>query len=454
MATRLVEHESSSTEIGSVLGASPAAETGEPDIPRILIVDDHRHVCKLLTLQLTSKYEVVAVTSFDQALDLAEQQSFTAALLDIDLGEERSGIDLLYAIRATPRNGALLAIACTEYAHTDSREHLLSAGFNGFIGKPFRKEQVLAALREILDPLSGPSVLEMVRLKLPLPPISTTFPRIVQLLSQKENVPDTDHLVEILGKDPVVSLWVIRHVNSSYFSLVHKVPNIQRAVMMLGFDPVCNLVLTEAMARTFSALDSPKAVRIYRHIMKACVGAAAFARLLGYQLGMPRPETAFTAGLLHQLGRFVLLSCDTKRYCGLWQEQESDRGRHGDLSIRPTAELEAYGTDYARLGADVGRKWQLAEELLVAIRYHTDPAGNPYKRHRILTLLVAAGHEAAFEMYEPSAGRRQGQSRIVDGTSPLAELAQLFRIKPEKLTSLLREKEEDVRTFVDDIVYH
>lgn len=452
MATQSAEHEPSSVESESIPGALRAIETEEPDTPRILVVDDHRHVCKLLTLQLTSDYEVVAVTSFDQAVGLAWQQSFSAAILDIDLGEERSGFDLLKELRAIPGHERLPAIACTEYTPTESRERFLKAGFNGYIGKPFRKERVLAALRDILDPLSGPSALEKISFKLPLPPLSATFPGIVQLLSRKENVPDTDRLVEILGKDPVVSLWVIQHVNSSYFSLVHKVSSIQRAVLMLGFDPVCNLVLTEAVARTFSTLNSPKAVRVYRQIMKTSVGTAAFARLLGYQLGMPRPETAFTAGLLHQLGRFVLLSCDTKRYCSLWQDPESGGRRSGGLCIRPTAELETYGTDYARLGADVGRKWQLAEELLVAIRYHTDPEGNPYKRHRILTLLVAAGHEAATETFGPSTHRRQAQAKNLDQATPLGELARLFRVKPEKLAAVLREKEADVRTFVNDIV--
>jgi two-component system, OmpR family, aerobic respiration control sensor histidine kinase ArcB len=435
-----------------VLEARLPAAAIQPGKPRLLVVDDQSYIGYLLKQQLQEAYDVEVASSFDEALLKGVQQSFAAAILDLDLGCAKTGVDLLHALRRIPHHAALPALAYSLQTKVESRERILGDGFNEHLSKSFNKKELLAAVAGLLNTKYEPEddgfEAEQQDKLFYAPPLPSTLPEIVQLLAGTERVPDTDRLVEILSRDSVAVSWVLRHVNSAYYSLVHKISSIERAVAMLGFDPVCNLVLTRVLTGAFSRLDSPKAVGIYRQIMKASAAAAAFSRSLAYYVNLPKPETAFTAGLLHQLGRLALLSSDSRLYTNLWEDSSSSSGK-SQFVLDPEQERRAYGTDYTRLGAQIGREWQLPEDLLTVIRHHTNPNGVLNKAYLPLTLTVAAGCEAARRLYrleEVQALAKQQASNSVE------EFARYMHVLPEKVNALIQELGPDVQSFANSIV--
>ena len=114
----------------------------------MLVLEDNAESRLLLRHLLRHEFDATLVNGADAALRVAESQSFDAALLDINLGEKRTGVDVFKAIRAMARHRDLPALACTAYALPGDRERFLEAGFSAYVSKPFVKAELMDALHE------------------------------------------------------------------------------------------------------------------------------------------------------------------------------------------------------------------------------------------------------------------------------------------------------------------
>ncbi len=117
----------------------------------LLVVEDNPSTRILLVYLLKGTYEVTAAAGVDEALGLIHENRFDGLVLDINLCEERTGIDLLHAIREIPKYKDVPAIACTAYTSFGDRERLLKSGFDLYVAKPFTKEQLHAGLHLLFD---------------------------------------------------------------------------------------------------------------------------------------------------------------------------------------------------------------------------------------------------------------------------------------------------------------
>jgi CheY-like chemotaxis protein len=117
--------------------------------PRVLIVEDNPEIRTMMSLTLRSEFDVGTAGSFDQAMEATEGHTYDVLLVDIDLGGDRSGVDLLRRLRAEGHRDIPM-IACTAYALPGDRERFLQHGFDDYIGKPFTRKQLIAVLRRAL----------------------------------------------------------------------------------------------------------------------------------------------------------------------------------------------------------------------------------------------------------------------------------------------------------------
>ncbi len=122
----------------------------EPTPIRILVVEDNPANQFLLRYHLRATFELELVSRFDEALHAAARQPFDLLLLDIDLGEPRTGVELLHALRQMPAYAATPAVTCTVNTLLGDRERLLASGFDAYLGKPFTKEELLDTLHTVL----------------------------------------------------------------------------------------------------------------------------------------------------------------------------------------------------------------------------------------------------------------------------------------------------------------
>jgi CheY-like chemotaxis protein len=119
--------------------------------PRILAVEDNPDTQLLLRYLLRPHYELEIVPHVDDALEAARNGQFDLLVLDINLGEERTGIDLLVELRQMAKYSTTPALALTAYAMPGDRERFQQSGFDEYISKPFTRKELYEALQSMLE---------------------------------------------------------------------------------------------------------------------------------------------------------------------------------------------------------------------------------------------------------------------------------------------------------------
>lgn len=119
--------------------------------PWILAVEDDAYIRLLLQYLLKAQFNVVLTCSVDEALRAASRQRFDLFLLDINLQESLTGIDLLNQFRQMPEYSQTPAVACTAYVHQGASERFLAEGFDSYVDKPFSSKTLLSTLQKTLD---------------------------------------------------------------------------------------------------------------------------------------------------------------------------------------------------------------------------------------------------------------------------------------------------------------
>ena len=122
-----------------------------PQTDNILVVEDNPDTQILLRYLLQSRYDIHTVTRVEDALSHIEQHTYTLILVDINLGEERTGVDLLNIVRDNELYAAMPMVAITAYAMPGDDHKFIRMGFDAYVSKPFSRTELYAAIDQVLD---------------------------------------------------------------------------------------------------------------------------------------------------------------------------------------------------------------------------------------------------------------------------------------------------------------
>lgn len=196
------------------------------------------------------------------------------------------------------------------------------------------------------------------------------LPLVVNELLASFGEPDVD-LAQIVGKianDQALAAKTLRLANSSFYGLQSKVRTIGQAIQVLGFDSVRALVVGAGVIASFGAGRDRGGHRgfDYEGFWRHAIGTALCARALARHAGL-NAELGFVAGLLHDLGRLVLVTRFPEHYAGVlaWRAQH-------DCELL-LAEREVLGIDHAQVGRALGQHWRIPEAICRAIANHHQP---------------------------------------------------------------------------------
>lgn len=195
-----------------------------------------------------------------------------------------------------------------------------------------------------------------------LPPSPGSLMRISNLL--RDYNASTRKITEAINYEPILVARILRLANSPIYSLERNVTSVQSAIDTVGTKAIYDIVLMGLASATFSKeiRNSPLAQKIWEHSL----AVALISREVSQMLGMRGTEEAFTCGLLHDLGKIILLSNDLENYSQIAVESDEAQMLNN--------ETQCFGFNHAEVGSLVARRWGLPDEVCYTILHHHNPS--------------------------------------------------------------------------------
>ncbi len=200
-----------------------------------------------------------------------------------------------------------------------------------------------------------------------LPPM----PQIVFKARQVIADPDSEmaELADLLESDQAIATKVLKLANSAYYGLSGKVSSIRHASSLLGYKALGQLISmvgsASVLGKTLDGYDLDSA-GAWRHSLMA----ASASRIIALRRHPGLEGDAFSAGLIHDVGKLVLDNYVLER------KSEFERITAGGRRSMLSAEQHLLGLDHADIGYEVCKHWNIPETISKAIRFHHNPSNS------------------------------------------------------------------------------
>lgn len=199
-----------------------------------------------------------------------------------------------------------------------------------------------------------------------IPPMPSVATRILRVASSE--FAQVSEVTRLIGMDTGLASKVLSTCNSAYYGLPHRVKTLSRAVALLGFKAVRNLVLVHSLPWKRAASPTFAEQVIWTH----SAAAAMAGRMLATEHGEMDPEEALLSGLLHDAGRLAMNLMMPDDYEPVMRAIYNREGE--SLAL----EQARFGADHTIAGQIVLEKWSFPEELVAVARdHHRPPAEMP-----------------------------------------------------------------------------
>jgi putative nucleotidyltransferase with HDIG domain len=212
-----------------------------------------------------------------------------------------------------------------------------------------------------------------------------SMPSIVVKLRKYLSDPEVsfDELAKVIECDPGLTANLLQLANSAYFGWSRKIKTVKEAVTRLGTNRIFQMVLCMSVAplvrKPIKGYDMESG-GLWHHSIATAVGAEMLAKALK----MPYAEEAFTAGLLHDMGKILL---------GTFVEVDDEPIKKlvaDDGMSFNEAERQVLGIDHAEAAAELLQYWRLPESVVAAARWHHTPDQVEDKYRDIVDLVHVA----------------------------------------------------------------
>ncbi len=209
-----------------------------------------------------------------------------------------------------------------------------------------------------------------------------TLPIVAMKLNKLLHDDDSpmEDLLELMKKDQSLVMKIMRLVNSSFFGFKNRVNSLRHAVTLLGYSTVQNAVVTVSVIdqlKLQKKLDGFDVSEFWKHSIRVAV----MCKYLSAKIRLAPQDDAFTAGLLHDIGKVILASNFPDDFVSILNAMQNQ-----GLTFSQ-AEQQLGSCQHPVVGGYLAKRWMLPEVLVNAIQYHH--AAGHSQNHSQLIALVA-----------------------------------------------------------------
>jgi putative nucleotidyltransferase with HDIG domain len=219
--------------------------------------------------------------------------------------------------------------------------------------------------------------------------------RLLQVLD--DPTASTGAIADEVRRDQALMAMVLRMANSAFYKSSGQVRDITEAIVVLGYDTTRQLVLGRLSRQVLRKNDVCEKT-LWRHALATALGAQACARQVrGITIGH-----AFTAGLLHDIGKAIMHEAFPNECAEVWKTCAKGN--------RPSDEVEreSFGTDHTEVGGELLKAWQFPPMYEHAARLHSRGSAslsNP-KDQRVVSMVALAGAVASSMGHDAAQDRK------------------------------------------------
>jgi putative nucleotidyltransferase with HDIG domain len=197
-----------------------------------------------------------------------------------------------------------------------------------------------------------------------MPAFPKSVQQVVQLTSNINS--SAKDIVRVIECDPVMTVRILKAINSSFYGLPQKITSVQRAVVHIGLNTIKNIALGVAAMGMLNANN--KANFNTSKFLLHSLTTAAIGKMLAERIGLSSTECSdcFVAGLLHDFGKVVFAEFLPDEF-----KLALEKSKEQQLSLHQT-ELEFIGLNHTQAGKILAEKWELSDTLIDAIAHHHD----------------------------------------------------------------------------------
>lgn len=350
-------------------------------LKKLLFVDDEAMILDGLRRamrEMRGQWEMHFVDSAAAALQALEEDNYDAIVTDMRM-PGMDGAQLLEIVKE--RHPDVMRMVLSGQA---SRAAVLRsiAPAHQFLSKPCNPQELVQRLGQAFamrDLLANQALTTIVSRLRSIPSLPTIYGELTAALRLED--PSLIQIERIIAKDVAMAAKILQLANSAFIGSSGAVSSLLQAVSLIGTETVRTLVLS---VHVFSQFDGNSKVAEYLPALwNHSVEAAALAQRIALSESRPKAmvEESFTAGLLHDIGKVVLLAEMPREYLPILASGSED------VVARELAEL---GCTHAQVGAYLMSIWGLPVPLVRAVVYHDRPGSAMETEFSALTAAHAA----------------------------------------------------------------
>ena len=219
-----------------------------------------------------------------------------------------------------------------------------------------------------------------------LPPSPLVATRLLELLHE----PDTElhELVAIVLLDPAVAARLLKMANSVFYDQQRQVTTLERAIIIIGQNTLRNLALDLSLRnakKTYGLLE--------RRLWENAIGSAVACRLIALYRKYGDAEEAYVAGLLHHIGKVLMVNRDKALYQEVQRIVDAGEGELIDV------ERGLFAYSHEMIGAALLDHWNFPEQLIAATHHHHDFESLADEQPQLYTLCAIINLAGGFCRY-------------------------------------------------------
>lgn len=358
----------------------------------ILVADrDNHNLAAMSEAFKRAGYGVITMDRGLSALDILNTLDIDLVISDTQI-YQMDGYELLSrvkerhpeVIRIIMGNSGEEAAAFKAILHNAARFNII---------KPWNKEKLLESIGHIFeteDLLKTSDLLQLISSAETLPTIEANYQKILNMIERDANLGAISAEIE---KDFAISSKLLKIANSAYYGL--QTGSVKHAAVYLGLHNLKSLIYSTSILDSFHSVSEQDQRRVNNLWTHSLITSKLLHYIYEVFLCKKLPETAYSAGLLHNVGTLILLQNRIEDYT-----KAVNKAQTKDLNMLEM-EREAFHVTHHEAGGYLVSRWKLPFPIIESALYHHIPLDPRILNKEIVAAVHLAQHYAWMLTQQP-----------------------------------------------------